>query len=90
VAGHEGRRLFLEAAGFQGGLEAGEADGHDRWLGIDCLAEGVLGPLKAETAEGQAKRFVGFLEDAASGGKGLVQVKAHSYLLRALAGEDPR
>ena len=88
VAGGEGDG---EVAGLQLGLEDaedGDGGGEDRGLGVLGELELVLGALEDELGEGKAKGVVGFLEDGARGGGGVVEGSAHADDLGALAWEE--
>jgi len=50
--------------------------------------EVVFGAFEDDLRERELERVVGFLEDGAGGGEGVVEGAAHAYGLRALAGEE--
>jgi hypothetical protein len=63
-------------------------DGEDGGLGVLGELELVFGTFEDEFGEGKAEGVVGLFEDGAGGGEVVVEVAAHAYGLRALAGEE--
>ena len=68
--------------------EGGDGDGEDGGLGVLGELEGVFGAVEDDVGEAKAEGFVGFLEDGAGGGVGVVEGAAHADGLRALAGKE--
>jgi len=88
VAGGEERR---DAAGFEFGFEdavSGDGDGEDGGLGVLGELEVFFGAFEDDPGEWELEGVVGFLEDGAGGGEGVVEGAAHAYGLGALAGEE--
>ncbi len=56
-------------------------------LGHFCLLEILFGAVKHEVGDTEAQDIVGFLKHLLGFGALLVQVFAHTYKLRALAGK---
>ena len=88
VAGGEGGG---DVAGLQFGFEdavGGDGDGEDRGLGMLGESEVFFGAFEDDLREWELEGVVGFLEDGAGGGVGVVEGAAHAYGLRSLAGEE--
>jgi hypothetical protein len=68
--------------------EGGDGDGEDGGLGVLGELESVFGAVEDDVGEAKAEGVVGFFEDGAGGGVGVVEGAAHTYGLRALAGKE--
>jgi hypothetical protein len=88
VAGSEGGLDSAFGQGFHQDASRGDRNGQDCWLRMLSELELVFRPFEDEFGQGEAKGFVGFVEDGASRGEVIVEVAAHPDSLGALAGKE--
>ncbi len=80
----------IEAALALEHAQHGEADRHQRRLGVLGQRELVLRPLEDHPGEVLAERLVDFGEDLAGAGMAFGEVAPHADGLRALSGKNQR
>ena len=89
VTGHVAGRDHLahRLPAFAHRIQAGDADGQDRRLGVDRVVQFLLRTLETQPGQRKAEDFVGPSKHAARGFRRVVEGLAHADVLGALSGE---